>query len=186
MGASTQLEASPLTASVESAPQAHDGQSAFRVRIKFSDDLAITPEAMRDEALLVSGGQLTDASPVGGQQDLWELTIQPQGMGPVSIMTTLGGTCQLEGDLCTADGRPLTTGLALQVAGPTPLPTISGTAQVGETLTVDTSAIADFDGLSNAVYQYQWLANDADIAGATAKRPTPWSMPTRALPSRCG
>ena len=169
VGASTQLEASPLTASVESAPEAHDGQSAFRVRIKFSDDLAITPEAMRDEALLVIGGQLTDASPVGGQQDLWELTIEPQGMGPVSIMTTPSGTCQLEGDLCTADGWPLTTGLALQVAGPTPLPTISGTAQVGETLTADTSGIADDDGLSNAVYQYQWLADDVDIAGATAK-----------------
>ena len=139
------------------------------MRIKFSDDLAITPEAMRDEALLVIGGQLTDASPVGGQQDLWELTIEPQGMGPVSITTTPSGTCQLEGDLCTADGRPLTTGLALQVAAPTPLPTISGTAHVGETLTVDTSGIADDDGLSNAVYQYQWLADDVDIAGATAK-----------------
>ena len=47
-------------------------------------------------------------------------------------------------------------------------PEISGTAQVGETLTADTSAISDADGLSSAVYQYQWLADDADIAGATA------------------
>ena len=48
-------------------------------------------------------------------------------------------------------------------------PSISGTVQVGETLTVDTTGIADADGLSNAVYQYQWLADDADIAGATAQ-----------------
>ena len=33
-------------------------------------------------------------------------------------------------------------------------PTISGTAQVGETLTADVSAITDADGLSNAVYEY--------------------------------
>ena len=46
-------------------------------------------------------------------------------------------------------------------------PTISGTAQVGETLTADTSGIADQDGLGSAVYGYQWLADDADIAGAT-------------------
>ena len=46
-------------------------------------------------------------------------------------------------------------------------PTISGTAQVGETLTANTSGVADADGLSNVQYEYQWLADDADIAGAT-------------------
>ena len=47
-------------------------------------------------------------------------------------------------------------------------PTISGTAQVGETLTANTSEVADEDGLSNVQYEYQWLADDADISGATA------------------
>ena len=46
-------------------------------------------------------------------------------------------------------------------------PTISGTAQVGETLTADTSGIADEDGLDNAAFSYQWLAGDSDISGAT-------------------
>ena len=45
-------------------------------------------------------------------------------------------------------------------------PTISGTPQVGETLTADTSGIADEDGLDNAAFTYQWLADDADISGA--------------------
>ena len=49
----------------------------------------------------------------------------------------------------------------------TGLPTISGTAQVGETLTANTSGIADADGLSNVQYEYQWLANDSEIVGAT-------------------
>ena len=47
-------------------------------------------------------------------------------------------------------------------------PTISGTAQVGETLTADTSGVADADGLSNVQYEYQWLADDVDISGATS------------------
>ena len=47
-------------------------------------------------------------------------------------------------------------------------PTISGTAQLGETLTADTSGIADADGLNNAAFTYQWLADDADISGATS------------------
>ena len=50
-------------------------------------------------------------------------------------------------------------------------PTISGPARVGETLTVDTSGIADADGLENATFSYQWIGNDGssdtDIAGAT-------------------
>ena len=49
----------------------------------------------------------------------------------------------------------------------TSAPTISGTAQVGETLTADTTGIEDADGLTTATLSYQWLADDADIAGAT-------------------
>ena len=52
-------------------------------------------------------------------------------------------------------------------------PTISGTAQVGETLTADTDGIEDDDGLADAVYSYQWLADGADISGATGETYTP-------------
>ena len=47
------------------------------------------------------------------------------------------------------------------------LPTISGTPQVDETLTADTSPIDDVDGLTNVSYEYQWIAGGLDIAGAT-------------------
>ena len=59
-------------------------------------------------------------------------------------------------------------------AAPTPIrratgdPTISGTAQVGQTLTANTSGIADADGLSSVQYEYQWLADDTEIADATS------------------
>ena len=46
-------------------------------------------------------------------------------------------------------------------------PTISGTAQVGETLTVDTLEISDEDGMENAVLSYPWIAGGVDIEGAT-------------------
>ena len=74
----------------------------------------------------------------------------------------------------TGNGETLTSAATDAVAAaPTPntpatgAPTISGTAQVGETLTADTSGIADTDGLANATFSYQWLADDTDIAGAT-------------------
>ena len=43
---------------------------------------------------------------------------------------------------------------------PTGAPTISGTPQAGETLTADTSDIADEDGLDDVSYSYQWIRND--------------------------
>ena len=47
-------------------------------------------------------------------------------------------------------------------------PTITGTAQVGQTLTADTSGISDADGLTNVSYSYQWLADDTEIDEATS------------------
>ncbi len=46
-------------------------------------------------------------------------------------------------------------------------PSITGTVQVGETLTANTAGISDADGLSDASFNYQWLADNADISGAT-------------------
>ncbi len=54
---------------------------------------------------------------------------------------------------------------------PSGLPTITGTVQEGETLSVDTSGISDGNGLTNAQYSYQWIrtdgGTDTEITGAT-------------------
>ena len=52
-------------------------------------------------------------------------------------------------------------------------PAITGTAQVGQTLTAVTTGIMDADGLTNVSYTYQWTRVDTDstetnISGATA------------------
>ena len=71
-----------------------------------------------------------------------------------------------------------TLAVSFTVTGPAPeeedqnnpatgAPTISGTAQVDETLTAETSDISDADGLNNPSFAYQWVGNDADISGAT-------------------
>ena len=41
-------------------------------------------------------------------------------------------------------------------------PTITGTAQVGQTLTAVTTGIMDDDGLTSPTYTYQWIRVDAD------------------------
>ena len=89
----------------------------------------------------------------GAQYDVQVRAENSVGKGPWSVTET---------------GTPT---LSLVIPSNTPAtgqPTISGTAQVGEMLTADTSGITDGDGLTNLAYGYQWLADDADIASATA------------------
>ena len=111
-------EADPLTASFALAPLAHDGENGFKLRIAFSDAVEITPEDMRDHALLVSGATVTDAARVKGRSDLWELTVEPAGPGPVSVLVPLDRACTDPAALCTADGRSLVAVPALVVPGP--------------------------------------------------------------------
>ena len=66
------------------------------------------------------------------------------------------------------------------IKGPAPVtnnpamgaPTITGTAQVGQTLTAVTTGITDADGLTSPTYTYQWIRVDggteADIASANS------------------
>ena len=69
----------------------------------------------------------------------------------------------------TGLGDSLTLSSASQSNTPaTGAPNISGTAQVGQTLTAGTSGISDADGLTNVSYSYQWQADETDISGATS------------------
>ena len=68
--------------------------------------------------------------------------------------------------------QTLTSGATVAVAPPpntepTGLPAVTGTPQVGETLTADTSAIDDADGLTNATFEYQWLHNQSVVDANT-------------------
>ena len=77
-----------------------------------------------------------------------------------------------------SSGVSLTVGTAIDVkltaattttnTPATGAPTITGTAEVGQTLTASTTGIADADGLTSVSYAYQWIrvnGTEADIAG---------------------
>ena len=66
------------------------------------------------------------------------------------------------------DGNPSDDESATANASATGAPTISGTVQVGHTLTSGTSGIADTNGLTGVSYSYQWLADDTEIGSATS------------------
>ncbi len=175
-----------LTAAFGEVPAEHDGQSAFNVRVQFSEDVGISYVTLRDESFSVTDGDVTGARRVDGRHDLWEITVEPDSREAVTISLPGGSACGTAGAVCTRgdDPRPLSNSPSATVAGPADdapepntaaagAPTISGTPQVGEALTVSTSGISDADGLDNAHFAYQWIRTGADIQGATGSTYTP-------------
>ena len=184
----TDAARTPLTASIHSEPASHDGQAEFTFELRFSENLeGFSYRTLRDHAFTVTGGEVQEARRlVRGSNTRWETRINPTSNTDVTIVLPITTVCTANGAICTEDGRKLSNRLELTVSGPTSQqssqqqentlatgsPTISGTVQVGETLTALTSGISDSDGTTNASYTYQWIANegtsDSDIADATA------------------
>ena len=165
----------PLTAEFQDAPDDHPGTGAFTFDIAFSEPISISYVTLRDDSLDVTNGSATKAKRVNGQSDLWQITVKPDSDADVAVVLPVTENCAAQDAVCTRDGTKLSNRSELTVPGPaaanspaTGAPSISGTAQVGETLTVDTSGIDDVDGMSGAVFSYQWLADGVDIAGATS------------------
>ena len=179
--ATAAVEAPPLTAGLENAPSSHDGSSSFTFDLRFSEELRVSYKTLRDHAFTVSGGTVKNAGRLEQGSNMgWRIEVRPNVNGDVTITLPATNDCDDTGAICTEDGRKLSSRLELAVSGPesqqqqavqnsqaTGAPTITGKAQVGETLTADTSGIADDDGLTNAAFSYQWLADSTDIAGTT-------------------
>ena len=132
--------ADPLSADVEGLPSSHDGETAFSFRIAFSEDVATSADDMRDHALTVTGGTVTDAARVDGRADLWSITVTPSGTGEITILLPPGRDCSEEGAVCTADGRQLPTGLARIVAGP-----VNATATVPRITAVQVTSVPELE-----------------------------------------
>ena len=141
---------------------ASDGGSditGYRVQWKEATGSWDTATDVSEAAVTVTTHTITGLTG-GVEYSVRVVAINDVGDGPASLEAT--GTPA--GGISEQNTEP-------ENADPTGLPTISGTAQVGKRLRVDTSGIADGDGLVNAVFDYQWIANDGtadtDIAGAT-------------------
>ena len=114
-----------------------------------------------------------DADISGATASIYALTADDEGQ-TIKVRVSFTDDATNEETLTSTATEEVSFAVQQQVANSaaTGAPTITGTAQVGETLTVDTAGIADADGLDNATFSYQWVTNDesadADISGATA------------------
>ena len=107
-------EGPPLTAGFNSLGNAtHDGDTAFTVRVTFSENIASSYTAVRDHLLTITNGEVTGVSrdrPDNPQvrNRVWNIVIRPSGDSDLTIqMNPTTGSCHAQGAICTANGRKL-------------------------------------------------------------------------------
>ena len=188
----------PLTAAFHDLPDSHDGSTAFTFRVLFSEDVGISYVNMRDDAFSLSEGDVTGARRVDGRNDLWEITVEPDDDSDVGITLPANRSCTTTGAICTREDSPrqLTNSPTATVTGPAEAPptntsaagapTISGTPQVEQTLTADTSSITDEDGLDQRFLQLPVDCRRVGHRRGPPARLTRSPPASRDRPSRCG
>ena len=111
----------PLTAGAYDVPATHDGSTGFTFELRFSETprKKFSYKIMRDHAFTVTGGQVTGARRLVPRSNVgWEIHVQPDGDGTVTIVLPATTDCTAEGAICTQDGRKLSNRLEITVQRP--------------------------------------------------------------------
>ena len=110
----------PLTASTVSVPTSHNGSGEFRFRIAFSEEFSLSYKTLRDDHVFtVEGGKVVGARRlVKGSNIGWEIVVDPDSNGDVTVKLPVTEECEAQGAICTADGRMLSSPLEFTVKGP--------------------------------------------------------------------
>ena len=87
-------EQESLTASFEGVPSEHDGQTAFTLRMAFSEPLSrMNGRRLREDVVAVAGGRATKGKRVNRRRDLWQLTVEPDSPADVTVSLAAGAAC---------------------------------------------------------------------------------------------
>ena len=118
-------------ASFVDPPESHDGQSGFKLRVRFSGaPSGLSPKTDAASVLEVEGGTVTGAKAETKDADSpWSVTIEPDGNGDVTVRVPVRD-CAERGAVCIG-GRPLTREAEATVPGPDTLAACQAPALTG-------------------------------------------------------
>ena len=136
-GPAVETGAAGLTARFVDMPSEHDGETAFKFRIAFSEEIRMSGRRLREDVVAVSGGRATKAGRVNRRKDLWKLKVRPDSLADVTVTLSSGAACDTPGAVCTADGRALSNTISATVRGPVAVSVADARAREGEEETID-------------------------------------------------
>ena len=100
----------------QNVPESHDG-TEFTFQAAFSEAVTASAEDLRDHAFDVTGGTVTEVSPVDGRRDLWSVTVSPASSEDVTITLDGERACDTPGAVCAEDGEQLTNTVSVEIPG---------------------------------------------------------------------
>ena len=107
-----------LTAQFEEMPSEHDGANAFSFLVLFSQPIDTKFKPFRDHGFEVSAGTVTKAKRVDKRQDLWRITVEPDGDEDVTVTLRGDRQCSAAGAACAAEDARLSNTVTQTVPGP--------------------------------------------------------------------
>ena len=151
------------------------GVNDFAIKVNLSDDSVVGKVDLElSGAHVQTQGRTEGRSPYSlhGDNGPDDLHGESLAIGEYTLSATVYGKASeggavlewLEISFMVAADRLASPQLAVAPnTSATGAPTISGTAQVGQTLTADVTGIADADGLNNVVFAYHWVRTDGGV-----------------------
>ena len=127
----------PLTASLSGPPE-HDGRTAFKATLTFSEEVSIKYRTVREKLFTVSGATIPSVRRLNPPSNLrYEVTVQPNGNDQVTLERAELPACGQSGSICTPGGRALEGAISATVPGPPELSVADVRVDEGPNVTAD-------------------------------------------------
>lgn len=110
----------PLTAAFSDVPGRHSGD-AFTVELAFSEEFAVTANAISAGLSLVDGTVSSVTQAAAGENRAWDIDVAPDSAADAVTVTLVPKeSCSAADAICTADGRGLAGPVTAKVPGRAP------------------------------------------------------------------
>ena len=109
-------EDAPPSAYFTHMPDSHNGDDSFEFRLDFTQPVEITDVNLRDHALEVDGGSVSNVEAL--QEHRWLITVEPDSSDDVAVSLYEAANCQEPGAICSVGGKGLYNYPVLTVPGP--------------------------------------------------------------------
>ena len=133
----------------------HNGKDAFTAELIFSEETDTTAAELKDHALTTQGGSITSvAAKTEGSTRAWNVTLQPSGLGHLTMTLTGATDCATDGHVCTPGGELLSHALIKKIYGPVQLSISDAATTEGEGATLTFTVTAENDTVDKYTVSY--------------------------------
>ena len=98
---------SPLIAAFAEVPASHNGKDSVQFQLLFTETVSTSYKTLRDVAIQAENGSVRESKRVNKRNDLWMVTVEPEGEADMLITLTAPAGCDDAASVCTEGGKAL-------------------------------------------------------------------------------